>query len=44
MYIKYFLCNHILFLIMHNGYPVRAMKKQRKSYVVFLGNTGIPEE
>jgi len=30
MYIKYFLCNHILFLIMHDGYPVRAMKNKGK--------------
>nr|DAK60198.1 MAG TPA: hypothetical protein [Caudoviricetes sp.] len=43
-YIKYFLYNYILFLIMHDRYPVRSMKKHRKCNIVFSVNTGFSEE
>ena len=43
MYIKHFLYNHVSFLIMHDGYPVKTMKKQRKCSIVFSGNTGFPK-
>ena len=43
MYIKYFLYNHVLLLIMHDGYPVKTMKNQRKFSIVLSGNTGFPK-
>ena len=44
MYIKHFLYNHVSFLIMHDGYPVKTMKKQRECSIVFSGNTGFRED
>ena len=32
-----------IILIMHDGYPVKAMKSQRKYNIVFSGNTGFPK-
>ena len=43
MYIKHFLCNHVLFLIMHDGYPVKYEKTKEKLRS-FSGNTGFRED
>ena len=44
MYIKHFLCNHVLFLIIHDGYPVKAMKNKENAasfFQVILGSERI---
>ena len=43
MYIKCFLCNHV-FLIMNDGYPVKAMKIKGNIASFFSGNTEFRED